>query len=43
VTVPGVAGQSGPADVVAGVHPDRVVAGADPDRGLVVSAAVTAA
>jgi ABC-type sulfate/molybdate transport systems ATPase subunit len=43
VSVPGVAAQSGPAGVVAGVHPDRVLAGADPARGLVVTAAVTAA
>jgi molybdate transport system ATP-binding protein len=28
---------------VAGVHPDRVIAGAEPSRGLVVTAAVTAA
>jgi ABC-type sulfate/molybdate transport systems ATPase subunit len=46
VSVPGVqggAGQSGAAGVVAGVHPDRVLPGADPARGLVVTAAVTAA
>jgi ABC-type sulfate/molybdate transport systems ATPase subunit len=43
VSVPGVAGQSGPASVVAGVHPDRVLAGADPARGLVVTGTVTAA
>jgi molybdate transport system ATP-binding protein len=43
VSVPGVAGQSGLAGVVAGVHPDRVLAGADPACGLVVTATVTAA
>jgi ABC-type sulfate/molybdate transport systems ATPase subunit len=43
VSVPGVAGQSGPAGVVAGVHPDRVLPGAEPERGLVVTGTVTAA
>jgi ABC-type sugar transport system ATPase subunit len=43
VSVPGVAGESGPAGAVAGVHPDRVLAGADPARGLVVTGTVTAA
>ena len=43
VSVPGVAGPSGPAGVVAGVHPDRVLAGADPARGPVVTGTVAAA
>lgn len=43
VSVAGVAGESGAAGVVAGVHPDRVLAGADPARGLVVTGTVTAA
>jgi molybdate transport system ATP-binding protein len=46
VPVPAAARQSGAAavsGVVAGVHPDRVLPGADPARGLVVTAAVTAA
>jgi len=41
--LPGVAGQPGPAGVVAGVHPDRVLAGADPARGPVVTGTVAAA
>ena len=41
--LPGVAGPSDPAGLVAGVHPDRVLPGADPARGLVVTGTVTAA